>query len=109
MSLSDNDDDEDAPTAGLSIAEGQIPLILAESVLHLLVERKVLTVEDAIAAVRTAAEVRLEMGAERGESPERAREALDSLIRILSSFACDLDPVAQRQAKADWDRNLGSK
>lgn len=108
MSLYDNDDDATRPTDP-TITQGNVAHILVESILHVLVERKVLTVEDAVSALQTAAEVKLAMAAESGEPREQLQKDVDSLFRIMDSFASDLDPMAQRKARADWDRNLGSE
>lgn len=71
-------------------AHGEAALLFAESILHMLVERSVLTVADAVAVVQTAAEVKAELAIDAGESQERMQASLDLLFRISDSFAVDL-------------------
>lgn len=89
MSLHKNPSDA-VPPMGEPDAHGQAALLFAESILHILVERSVLTVEDAVAAVQTATEVKLALATEAGESRERMQASLDLLFRIGDSFAYDL-------------------
>lgn len=77
------------PPAAEPDAHGQAALLLAESILHTLLARGVLTLEETIAVVRTAAEVKADIAAEAGESAERMQASLDLLERIASSFATD--------------------
>jgi hypothetical protein len=71
-------------------AHGQAALLLAESMLHMLVERSIISVADAVAVVQTAAEVKVQVAAELGESKERMQASIDLLFRISDSFATDL-------------------
>jgi hypothetical protein len=71
-------------------AHGQAALLFAESILHMLVERSILSVEDAVSVVQTATEVKLELATEAGESRERMQASLDLLFRISDSFAADI-------------------
>ena len=71
-------------------AHGQAALLLAESTLHMLVERSVLSVQEAVSVVQTATEVKLVVATEAGESPELMQASLDLLFRISDSFAADL-------------------
>lgn len=71
-------------------AHGQAALLLAESLLHMLIERSVLSVVDAVAVLQTAAEVKFEVATESGESQERMQASLDLLFRISDSLAIDL-------------------
>lgn len=68
-------------------AHGQAALLLSESTLHMLVERKVLTVAEAVGVVDTAADVKVEVAEAAGESNARMQASLDLLERIGSSFA----------------------
>ena len=85
---------ENSPGAGRTLhepdAHGQAALLLAESTLHMLVERSVISVADAVAVVQTAAEVKVQVAAEIGESKERMQASIDLLFRISDSFATDL-------------------
>lgn len=71
-------------------AHGQAALLLAESLLHMLIERSVLSVVDAVAVLQTAADVKLEVATEAGESQERMKASLELLFRITDSLAIDL-------------------
>lgn len=71
-------------------AHGQAALLLAESTLHMLVERSHFSVAEAVAVVQTAAEVKAVVAADAGESQERMQASLDLLFRISDSFAVDL-------------------
>ena len=76
----------------MPLATGK-PLVLVESLIHVLIERSALTVQDAISAIQTAIEVTT------GESIEaRGREAtpmgsVDRLFRILESLTVDAHPA----------------
>jgi phosphoheptose isomerase len=70
-------------------AHGQAALLLAESTLHSLIEAGVLTTRDAILAVKSAAEVKVEVAAITGESRGRMQESLDLLSRIEASLETD--------------------
>lgn len=70
-------------------AHGQAALLLAESTLHTLVERDVLTVAEAVAVVETAADVKVEVAEAAGESKARMHASLELLDRISNSFAAD--------------------
>jgi len=70
-------------------AHGQAALLLAESTLHTLIEAGVLTNREAIMAVQSAAEVKIEVAAVTGESRGRMQESLDLLSRIEASIKTD--------------------
>lgn len=72
-------------------AHGQAALLLAESMLHALVEAGRLTRGQALDAVRTAVEVKEEVAEEAGESNTRMRASLDLLHAIEHSLA-SIDP-----------------
>ena len=72
-------------------AHGQAALLLAESILHVLVENGVLSNADAIDAVRTTMEVKAEATVATGESRERMEASLNLLALIRNSFANDLN------------------
>lgn len=79
-------------------AHGQAALLLAESILHALVDSGTLSNAEAIAVVRTAAEVKLEVATADGESKGRMNESLDLLARMATSFEAD-EPVAKRKPR----------
>ena len=74
-------------------AHGQAALMLAESTLHALVETSTLTLAEAVAVVRTAAEVKRDVATQAGESEKRMLESLALLSRIQSSLEADASPV----------------
>lgn len=77
-------------------AHGQAALLLAESILHALVDSGTLTNREAITVVRTAAEVKLEVATAEGESTVRMNESLDLLARMANSFEAD-EPAPHRK------------
>lgn len=70
-------------------AHGQAALILTESILHALVEEKVFTTGKAIAILRTASEVKVEVAVAAHESQGRMLDSLNLLTAITRSFATD--------------------
>ena len=70
-------------------AHGQAALLLVESLLHDLVARSVLSVEEAIEIVEIAAEVKAEVAAELGDSPATMRHSLVLLEAIGRSLKGD--------------------
>lgn len=70
-------------------AHGQAAILLAESILHALVERAILSNAEAIDIVRTAAEVKQEVATAAHESDGRMKQSLQLLHRIADSFAAD--------------------
>lgn len=77
-------------------AHGQASLLLVESILHALVERRVLTPGDALTAVQVAAEVKLDLAAHSGEAIAVRDESLRLLRAIEQSFAA-YDGARQRR------------
>ena len=70
-------------------AHGQAALLLTESLIHTLVERRVLTNEDAVEIVISAVEVKVEVATASGESRKRMGESLVLLGRMRRSFETD--------------------
>ena len=68
-------------------AHGQAALLLAESILHALVEARVLTAAQAISVVATASEVKTEVATLAGESSARMHASLRLLAAIEKSFS----------------------
>ncbi len=64
-------------------------MLLAESILHSLVESSVLTRHEAVAVVRIAAEVKAEVAQEAGESKGRMEQSLALLSAIGLSLESD--------------------
>ncbi|APH72844.1 hypothetical protein [Aquibium oceanicum] len=71
-------------------AHGQAALLLVESLIHMLVARTVISVEEAIEVVETAAEVKAEVAESLGDSPDRLRHSLTLLRKISHSLSQDL-------------------
>lgn len=78
------------PTTGEPDAHGQAALILAETMLHALVDTSTITTEQALAIVRSAEEIKAEVAAMSGESEKRMRESLELLRRIGLSIEKDV-------------------
>lgn len=89
MSLHENSSDAQPPLQEPD-AHGQAALLFTEGLLHMLVERSVLTVADAVEVLQTAAEVKIQVATHAGESKERMQASMDLLFRISDSFAVDL-------------------
>lgn len=73
-------------------AHGQAAILLVESLIHGLIARELISVEEAIEIVDTAAEVKLEVAAELGDSPRTMRHSLallESISRSLKGEAAD--------------------
>lgn len=70
-------------------AHGQAALLLAESILHALVETKTLTNEGALSIIETTCEVKVEVAEQAGESRGRMLESVALLQAIHASFAVD--------------------
>jgi len=64
-------------------------MLLVESLIHGLVERSVVSVADAIGIVEAAAEVKVEVAAELGDSPDTMRRSLEMLGAIGESLRLD--------------------
>ena len=64
--------------------------MLAESILHALVDTSTITVQEAMSIVQTAQEVKTEVAKLAGESRERMEESLHLLSRIGISLESDL-------------------
>lgn len=71
-------------------AHGQAALLLAESIIHTLIEAKILTATEAVATVQMAAEVKVEVAELAGESRERMEASLFLLETIAASFETDI-------------------
>lgn len=89
MILTINDNDSATPHGVEPDARGQAALLLAESILHALVEKKLLTSAEAVAVVQTTIEVKAEVAASAGESKARMDESLALLSAISRSFGTD--------------------
>ncbi|WP_017669993.1 hypothetical protein [Blastomonas sp. AAP53] len=72
-------------------AHGQAALLLAESILHALVETETLTAQGALSVIETTCEVKVEVAHLAGESNGRMEESLALLQAIAASFAVDAE------------------
>lgn len=89
--------DEDAPTITIRKSveaparnpHGQAALLLAESILHALIETKVLTPAQAVAVVQIAADVHVETATLAEQAEGRMKESIDLLYRLETSLAAD--------------------
>lgn len=70
-------------------AHGQAALLLTESLIHMMVEKSVITNGEAIEVIQTAAEVKIEVATAEGESKKRMKESLFLLSAMQVSFAAD--------------------
>ncbi|MGZ9114400.1 MAG: hypothetical protein ACXW3K_07230 [Brevundimonas sp.] len=71
-------------------AHGQAALLLVESVIHALMKRQLITVADAVEIVDVAAEVKVEVAHDLGDSPANLRKSLFLLAEISNSLSRDL-------------------
>jgi hypothetical protein len=72
-----------------SDAHGQAALFLIESLIHALVARSVISVTEAVEIVEVAAEVKVDLAADIGDTPEALQRSLDLLEAIRDSLAID--------------------
>jgi len=70
-------------------AHGQAALLLAESMLHGLLDKGILRTDEAIAIVATVTEIEEEMVANRDDSAAISEESLGLLARIAASLELD--------------------
>ncbi|GGB72341.1 hypothetical protein [Blastomonas aquatica] len=70
-------------------AHGQAALLLAESILHALVETRTLSIDAALSVIKTTCEVKREVAESTGESDGRMKESLALLQAISATFAVD--------------------
>ncbi len=82
------------PIAGASPAlepdaHGQAALMLLESLLHTLLEKRVLTNVEGLQILDTACQLKVEIATADGESKGRIAESLDLLKRISASLDSD--------------------
>lgn len=73
-------------------AHGQAAFLLVESLIHGLIARSALSVEEAIEIVQTAAEVKQEVGADWGDTPGTLERSLQLLNSISASLSHDVPP-----------------
>lgn len=70
-------------------AHGQAAILLVESLIHGLVERSIISTGDAIDIVEAAAEVKVDIATDIGESAGTMQRSLDLLTGISDSLQID--------------------
>ena len=85
----DNDNYPEAGCGPEPDAHGQAAMLLIESLIFGLIERSAMSVADAIDVVDAAAEVKVEIGADLGDSPETMARSLHLLAAIGHSLRMD--------------------
>lgn len=86
-----NDNDERDPVVRFEPDPyGQAAMLLIESLIHRLIERSTITIEDAIEIVQVAGEVKDDIGEELGDSPATLARSLALLKKIEVSLSNDL-------------------
>jgi hypothetical protein len=70
-------------------AHGQAALLLTESLIHMLVDHRILSLDQAVEVIQIATEVKTEVAAAAGESRTRINESLALLANMSNSFESD--------------------
>lgn len=70
-------------------AHGQAALLLAEAMLHAMVAKSLMTNQEAIEIVGSAAEIKVEVATAAGESSKRMNQSLALLSRMTTSLVSD--------------------
>jgi len=71
-------------------AHGQAAMLLIESLIHGLIERKVISISDAVEIVDTAREVKIQTGPELGDSSLTLQKSIWLLDAISASLSRDI-------------------
>lgn len=71
-------------------AHGQAAMILVESLIHVLVEKALLTNDEAVNVIETASQIKHEVAVAAGESFGRMQASLDLLTKVEVSFRAAL-------------------
>ncbi len=85
----DNDGHPAAAKVPEPDAHGQAAMLLVESLIFGLIEREAISVADALDIVEAAAEVKVDIAADIGESPETMLRSLSLLGAISDSLRLD--------------------
>lgn len=89
--MNDNDQSQMQGLGSGPDPHGQAALLLVESLLHGLIEKRALTIDEAVVIVDSAAEVKAEIAADLGDTPEALQKSLSLLNSIAESLRHDLD------------------
>lgn len=84
------DQEDGTPERAGADAHGQAALLLVESLIHGLIARSALTVADAVEIIQIAAEVKQDVGASWGDSPDTLGKSLHLLNSISTSLMQDV-------------------
>jgi hypothetical protein len=87
----DNEPHNPVPSV-LPDAHGHGALLLVESLIHVLIEKSVISLADGLEIVGTAVEVSREIADERGEPDEPDLKATTLLLSISKSLKADATP-----------------
>ena len=96
-STNDNDGAATAPRPEPD-AHGQAAMLLVESLIHGLIARSTISVDEAVEIIETAAEVKAEIATDLGDSPGTLRRSLTLLEAIARSLRMDAPPDDTRPA-----------
>jgi hypothetical protein len=92
--MTERTNDNEAAAAGQRRRDpdphGQAAMLLVESLIHGLVSSSVISVEEAVEIVDTAAEVKIEIANDLGEAPETLQSSLTMLESISASLRQDI-------------------
>lgn len=85
-----SNDNTEVPNVRESDAHGQAAMLLVESLIHGLIEKKVITVADAVEVVNTATEVKIETGRELGDTAATLQKSIWLLEAVSTSLSRDV-------------------
>jgi hypothetical protein len=88
--MNDNEGFKPVPRLAEPDPYGQAALLLVESLIHGLVDRSVLTLAEAVDVVTVALDVKDEIAADLGDSPETKDKSMELLDSIRASLSNDL-------------------
>lgn len=71
-------------------AHGQAALLIVESLIHALVARSIISTAEAVEVVEIAAEVKIDLAEDAGQSPATLRHSLALLTAISASLKPDV-------------------
>lgn len=78
------------PVSGQPDAHGQAALLLVESLVHALIAKSTLSVEEAVEVIDVAAEIKVLVAEEQHERPEPAAASLALLTAMAGSLRRDI-------------------
>jgi hypothetical protein len=88
--INDNESTLPVPWFGEPDAHGQAAILLVESLIHGLIARSVITVEDAMEVVTVAIDVAMEIGADFGDCRDSTYKSFAILAAIRESLSIDI-------------------